>query len=332
LRFGAATLAASLEVKVEMRAGVAPGCEQVADDLVLMLDGALAGWRAEAVNAHLEACARCARFYASLREQLVLHRWADEAFSFDDAEACLPEDLPDFARLSARLQSADLAQLGQVLYAILKAEFLHDYGDGLAAQQAPIADPRAERRRGAELVDELRDWHDADRVDGVDLRDVKRRMAPPRAGADRLDLLIQGMASVARMAPELAHPARYYQAMAHVKAARSREATVLLSEVVAGGPPPLVRIARICLATLPALLEGRPGDSLPALEACLEGDRMDAIVLYNLAKSQYLLDGRVGDSVRDWLTRAQAVDAQVVARQLALASEQDLRVALAEAG
>lgn len=305
------------------------GCEQVADDLVVLLDGALAGWRADAVHAHLATCRRCARFYASLRKQLVLHRWAaDEAFAFDDADACLPEDLPDFARLSARLQNADLDQLGQVLYAILKAEFLHDYGDGLAVQQAPISDPGAERRRGAELVDELRDWHDADRVDGVDLRDVARRMAPPRVGTDRLGALIQGMATVAELAPSLAHPARYYQAIAHVKAGRSREAAALLNTVVAGGPPPLVRIARICLATLPALLENRPADALPLLEACVVGDRMDAIVLYNLAKVHFVLTGAVGPEVLNCLARARAVDADTVARQLALPSEHALRDAL----
>ncbi|MCA9528343.1 MAG: zf-HC2 domain-containing protein [Myxococcales bacterium] len=307
-------------------------CEDVADDLVLLLDGALSAWRAEAVNGHLRGCRRCSRFYSSLRAQLVLHQWAaDEAFEFDDADACRPEDLPDFARLSARLQVADMARLGQLLYAILKAEFLHDHGAGLAAQQAPIADPRAERRRGADLVDELRDWHDADQVDGVDLRDVARRIAPRPAEEDRLEALIQGMAVVARLAPELADAARYYQAIAHVKAGRSREAVGLLEAVVAGGSP-LVRIARICLATLPAMMENRPDDSIAALEACLAGDATDAIVLFNLAKAHFLqAGGQLTPAVVDHVARARGVDPAMVAAQLGQAGEAGLREALAAA-
>ncbi|MEZ4470931.1 MAG: zf-HC2 domain-containing protein [bacterium] len=306
------------------------GCDDVADDLVLLLDGALSAWRAEEVNGHLRRCRRCSRFYSSLREQLVLHQWAaDATFEFDDAEACRPEDLPDFARLSARLQVADMARLGQLLYAILKAEFLHDHGAGLAAQQAPIADPRAERQRGADLVDELRDWHDADQVDGVDLRDVARRIAPRPGPEDRLEALIQGMAVVARLAPELADAARYYQAIAHVKAGRSREAVGLLEQVVAGGAAPLVRIARICLATLPAMMENRPEDSIAALEACLAGDATDAIVHYNLAKARFLqAGGQVTDRVRAHLADARQVDAAMVERQLAQPGEEGLRDAV----
>lgn len=313
-----------------MNAQTAPmDCEQVADDLLALLDGELDGLRVEAVHGHFRACARCARFYQSLRAQLVVHRWShDEVFDLDQAD-CQPEDVPDYGALAARLRDADLAQLGRLLYEILKAEFLYDYGDGVEAEEAPIADPRAERARGADLVEELRDWHDADEVDGVDLRDVARRLRPADYHQDRLDALIEGMNVVGRAAPALLHAATHYQGLAHVKAGRRAEAEAAFRAIVADGPDHLRRLARICLATLPVLLDDRPAEAIPALAACVEGDTFDALVLYNLAKAHYLAAGRrLDEEGRGCLERARQLAPELVDRQLARPSERGFREAV----
>lgn len=305
----------------------AVSCETVADDLMHLLDGELTAWQVDAVHAHLAECGRCSRFYASLREQIVLHRWAaDDPFAFDDDDACLPEDLPDYAALTARLNAAELGDLGRALYEVLKAEFLDTYGDGLAAREAPIADPRAGRARGSAMVEELRDWHDADSVDGVDLRDVARQLG--EGDADRLAALHRGMNTVIALAPALAHEARYYQAIAFVKAGQAEPAEQLLSKVIADGPGPLARIARICLATLPALLQDTPDASIAALEACLIGDPSDAVVLFNLAKAHLMKAGTATPEVRAILERARAVNARMVDAALASPGEGALRRAL----
>lgn len=302
-------------------------CETVAHDLMHLLDGELSAWQSDAVHLHLAECERCSRFYASLREQIVLHRWAtDDPFAFDDDEA-LPEDIPDFVALTARLNAAELGDLGRALYEVLKAEFLDTYGDGLAAREAPIADPSAGRARGAELVEELRDWHDADSVDGVDLADVARQLGD--RDADRLAALHRGMNTVIELAPPLAHAARYYQAIAFVKAGQADPAEGLLEKIIADGPAPLARIARICLATLPALLRGEPEASIQALEACLIGDPSDAVVLFNLAKAHLMRDGSATAAVRSTIARARALDARVVEAALGSPGEAALRDALA---
>ncbi len=297
-------------------------CEDVQGDLFLLLDGALDALSAEAVNGHFRGCEGCTRFYQSLREQLVLHRWTSEAFELDEQD-CAPEDIPDYELLAARLRGADLEQLGHLLYEILKAEFIFDYGDGLQAAEEPIDDPRAERRRGADMVEELRDWHDADRVEGVDLRGVAERMEPPTVDTDRLGALIEGMGQVAQMAPALGEPARFYQAIAHVKAGREAEATALL-QPLAAEQGPLARPASICLATLPVLLGGRAAESVVALEVCLE-EGEDAVLRFNLAKAMFLRDGALTPAARAHLERALALDAAFVRRELSRPSERALR-------
>ncbi len=306
-------------------------CAHVTDDVLQLLDGELDAIRVAQISAHFRTCPACARFYQSLREQLVLHEWAeDEAFDLDEAEDCLPEDIPDYQGLAERLRGADLDGLGKVLYEILKAEFLFDYGDGIAAAEEPIDDPRAERRRGADMVDELRDWHDADEVGGVDLVEIARRMHPPAIDDDRLDQLVAGMGAVADLNPSMALPATYYQALAHVKAGREAAAAERLQAVLAAGPSPLARAARIALATLPALLGGRPHESIPALEACLEGDAHDPIVHYNLAKAHFIrAGGRLDAEGLKHLEAAQAANPDLVQRQIGLPSERPLRQAWA---
>ncbi len=298
-------------------------CAQIADDLVLLLDDALDAWRADSVNAHFRECPQCSDFYRALREQMVLHRWAAEPdFAWDEAH--LPDDVPDYGALSARLTQADLGSLGRVLFEILKAEFLHDYGDGLEASETPIEDPRAQRGRGADLVEELRGWHDADQVDGVDLDEVARRLSPPGVDEDRLGALVAGMEVVARLSPTLVQQARFYEAIAHVKAGREPDASALLRQIVAEAPPPLAWPARICLATLPALIGGRPEESIDALEACLGERPDDAVVHYNLANARFVRDGALDAEARRHLERARALDPSFVMRQLARPSERAL--------
>ncbi len=303
-------------------------CARIADDLVRLLDDALDGLRVEAVNAHFRECASCSAFYQSLREQMVLHQWAaGDAFEYDGE--VLPGDLPDYDALTARVNEADLGTLGRLLFEILKAEFLYDYGDGLEAAEAPIADPRAERHRGADIVEELRDWHDADEVAGVDLLDVAERMRPPSFADDRLGSLIRGMDAVAHLSSALDLPARFYQAIAHVKAGREPAASALLKRVVEEGPPALAWPARVCLATLPVLLGGRPQDSIDALEACLAERETDAVVHYNLAKALMVRDAVLGPEGLAHLARARDLDGEFVSRQLDRPSERSLREALA---
>lgn len=304
-------------------------CVQVSDDLMRLLDGELDAVGVEALNAHFRGCAGCSRFYQSLREQLVLHQWAEaDGFDLDDAEDCLPGDIPDYRDLADRLRDADLGGLGRLLYEILKAEFLFDYGDGIAAAEAPIDDPHAERRRGADMVDELRDWHDADEVDGVDLLEVARRLHPPSMNDDRLSQLVAGMGVVARLAPDLRLAATYYQALAHVKGGREAAATERLRVIVDVGASPLLRSAQVALATLPALLGGRPAESIAALEACLVGDAVDPIVRYNLAKAHFIrAGGRLDAEGAQHLEAARSAAGPIIDHQLALPSEGPLREA-----
>ena len=299
-------------------------CAAIANDLVGLLDDTTDALSAEAVNAHFRECRSCRAFYQSLREQMVLHQWAaSDAFEYDDA--VLPGDVPDYDAITARVRDADLGTLGRVLFEILKAEFLYDYGDGLEAAEAPIEDPRAERHRGAGIVDELRDWHDADEVEVVDLLDVAHQLDPPTLADDRLDSLIRGMDAVARLSPALDLPARFYQAIAHVKAGREPDARASLVRVAAEGPPALARPARVCLATLPVLLGDRPQESIDALEACLAAHEEDAVAHYNLAKAFYLRDAELGGDARRHLDRARRLDPDFVARQLDRPSERGLR-------
>ncbi len=306
-------------------------CDAVEAQLSALLDGALSGVAAEAVNAHFRRCTACARFYQSLREQLILHRWAaDEVFDLDEFDDCRPGDIPDYGALADRLRVADLEQLGRLLYEILKAEFVHDYGDDLEVSQAPITDPSRERRRGADLVDELRDWHDADEVDGIDLREVKADLAPQSAGADdRLAALIRGMQVVQRAAPPLRFQALYYQALGHYKAGRLTQAEAAFAEIAAQGAPALARLAEVSLASLPVEVGHRVAEALPKLEAALRGDALDALVWFNLAKGRFLAAGAaVTPEVARALAEARQRDPQLVARQLSRASERALRQAV----
>lgn len=307
-------------------------CREISDDLIRLLDGELDAIRVAEISNHFRHCDACARFYQSLREQLVLHQWADdEAFDLDEAEAGGAGEAPIYDGLAERLRGAELDDLGRVLYEILKAEFLFDYGDGIEAAEEPIDDPRAERVRGRDMVEEIRDWHDADEVDGVDLVEIARRMRPPGVDDDRLDQLVAGMEVVARLAPSLALAATYYQGLAHVKAGREGAAAERMGRIVAAGPSPLLRASRIALATLPALLGGRPDESIPALEACLVGDAHDPIVRYNLAKAHFIrAGGRLDEEGRAHLRRAWGENAALVERQLGLPSERPLREAWAE--
>jgi len=306
-------------------------CERIEQDLLLLLDGALDALRAEAVRAHFNECAPCARFYRSLREQIVLHQWAygapfEAESPFDPAEDFDSGDLPDFDALLDRVRTADLAGLGTLLYEVLKAEFLYDYGDNVEAESAPIDDPAAERRRGSDMVDELRDYLDNDEVDGIDLRDVAEDFEPQGIDHDRLRQLIEGMEAVKRLAPVLHQPAVYYQALAHMKARRESEASRLLRGVTREAEPGLARFARVTMATLPALLGGRWAESIPLLEACIAGDGLDGLVWFNLAKARFLdAGGQLTAPARYAMERALELDRLFVERQLSRPSERALR-------
>jgi hypothetical protein len=310
-----------------------PSCEEVEADVIALLDGALDALRADAVHGHFRACPACARFYQSLRSQLVLHRWAHEAaFDLDDAEGCRPADVPDFDALSRRLRGADLATLGALLYEVLKAEFLYDYGDDVEVDEEPIFDPAAERRRASGIVGEMRDWYDADEVEGVDLGDLARRLETPSVDRDRLAELVEGMAAVARLAPGLAAKAAFYQGLAFVKAGDEARAADRFDEVARRGAPELARSARICRATLPAIVGGRPAEAIPALEACLEGDAADAVVHFNLCQAHFEAAGqRPTEAVRHHADAARALNPALVEHQLALPRQRALRRALAHA-
>ncbi|MCB9524322.1 MAG: zf-HC2 domain-containing protein [Myxococcales bacterium] len=305
-------------------------CHSVEAQMSALLDGALPAVEAEAVNRHFQQCPACARFYQSLREQLVLHRWgADDVFELDDVDECRPGDIPDYGALAARLRAADLEQLGRLLYEILKAEFVYDYGDDLEVSEAPIADPRLERLRGADMAEELRDWHDADELDGVDLRDVQARLARPEAVHDRLDALIRGMAIVGQAAPGLRYHARYYQALGHYKAGRFDEAQAAFDLIAADASPGLARLAEVSSASLPVERGEGVAEALPRLESALRGDALDALVWFNLAKGRFLAAGaRATPAARAALASARALDAGLVERQLSRPSERALRLAL----
>jgi hypothetical protein len=303
-------------------------CEEVEADVIGLLDGELDALRADVVHAHFRDCAGCARFYQSLRSQLVLHRWAHEApFELDDGGR--PGDVPDFDALSTRLRAADLGALGGLLYEILKAEFLYDYGDDVDAREAAIDDPVSERRRASDMVGEMRDWYDADEVEGVDLGDLARRLEMPSIDRDRLAELVAGMEAVARAAPALAPKAAFYQGLAWIKAGDESRAAERFGRVAAEAAPDLARIARICLATLPAIVGGRPAEAIPALEACLAGDGADAIVHFNLCQAHFEAAGqRLTPAVQTHAERARAMNAALVDHQLSLPRQRALRLAL----
>jgi hypothetical protein len=303
-------------------------CEEVEADVIGLLDGELDALRADVVHAHFRDCAGCARFYQSLRSQLVLHRWAHEApFELDDGGR--PGDVPDFDALSTRLRTADLGALGGLLYEILKAEFLYDYGDDVDAREAAIDDPISERRRASDMVGEMRDWYDADEVEGVDLGDLARRLETPSIDRDRLAELVAGMEAVARAAPTLAPKAAFYQGLAWIKAGDEARAAERFGRVAAEAAPDLARIARICLATLPAIVGGRPAEAVPALEACLVGDGADAIVHFNLCQAHFEAAGqRLTPAVQAHAERARAMNAALVDHQLSLPRQRALRLAL----
>lgn len=305
-------------------------CEQVEADVIGLLDGELPALRVAAVHGHFRRCGACARFYQSLRSQMVLHRWAAPESGFE-LEGATSAEGPDFGRLQSRLRTADLGQVGALLYEILKAEFLFDYGDDVEVREEPIFDPAAERRRASDLVEEMRDWYDADEVHGVDLGDLARRLERPSIDRDRLAELSAGMDAVARMNPALAPKAAFYQGLAAIKAMDEARAAERFGHVAAHGSPDLARGARVCLATLPALLGGRPAAAIPALEGCLVGDAFDAVVHFNLCQAHYEAAGqRLTDAARDHLSRARTLNAALVEQQLALPRQRALRGALAQ--
>ena len=313
-------------------------CRGIERDLHLLLDGELDGFGAESVHAHLTGCERCTLLFEVVRQNVVAHAWAQQgphSFEFDDidpddVESILTADLPDFDALSDRLRTADLASVGTLLYEVLKAEFLYDYGDDLEADEAPIDDPRAERARGTDMVEELRDWYDDDEVDGVDLRAVGARFEPPPIDHTRLDRFIAAMDVVRRLARDLADKAAYYQAVAHVKARRPEEAERQLRALAEGcADPTLARFSRISLGALAIDQLNRPADAVTWLEASLAGDAFDAIVLFNLAKARWLVAGEhLTDDVSELIARARALDADLVDRHLRRPRERALRTAL----
>jgi hypothetical protein len=309
-----------------MRESAAGDCQTVQQDVVSLLDGELRGLRSDEVRAHFGVCPPCERFYSALRQQLVLHEWARAApFDLNEADLCVPEDVPDYGALAHRVRSADVGQVGRLLYEILKAEFLFDYGDGVEAASEPIDDPRAERRRGAEIVEELRDWHDRDEVQGVDLAGVAQQLQVPGIDADRLAALIRGMEVVARAEPELSSAARYYQGLAHMKARHEADAGAIFAELAAQDSSPLARPAAVTLATLPLLMGRPPEEAIEGLRACLAGDGLDAIVYFNLAKALFLRDeALVGEGARA-LEQAIGLDPEMVHAQLERPSEAALR-------
>jgi hypothetical protein len=290
-----------------------------------LLDGELPALQVDAIHEHYRGCTGCARFYQSLREQLVLHRWAeDQVFDLDALEVCDPKDIPDYAALAFRLRSADLETVGRLLYEILKAEFVYDYGDNIEVSEAPIADPRAERQRGVDLVEELRDWHDADEVGGVDLVDVERRLQPAGLEQDRLGELIEGMRVVERSVPALLHHAQYYQALAHYKVARLDDAIALFAQIAAQAGPALARQAEVTLVSVPVESDD-PAASIEPIKAALRGDAFDALLWFNLAKAHFLVAGRqMTPAVQAALDEARARDSELVARQLKRPSERGM--------
>ena len=304
-------------------------CARIEADLILLLDGGLDRLRGQPVNAHLQSCTACADFFRRLRGRLV------EGFSElpdsgpeDWPKASPLEPSPVFTRLAARMRRAELAELGKLLYEILKAEFLYDYGDGVEAASDPIDDPAGERRRAAAMVNELREWVDDDRIDGVDLRAIGRHFSLPVVDCGRLDELIGGMSAVARLNPMESDNAAYYRALAHIKARRPGEAELELLPLCQSDHGRLGRYATITLATLPALLLDRPLESIPRLEACLIGDDLDALVHFNLAKAHFLAaDELCTASTYHHLSAARSAAPELVESQIGRASERGLRLA-----
>lgn len=303
-------------------------CARIEADSILLLDGGLDALRIAEVHGHFATCMRCARFFGDLRRILVEEVTTDRdgeapAFSFPST---------DFGALAARIEGADLRRIGRLLYEVLKAEFLYDYGENVEPADEPIADPTAERERGAALVEELRDWVDGDEVEGVDLREVARRFRPPSVDMDRLASLIDGMQAVGRFDPELSTKAAYYVGLAHIKARRAREASFVLEPLAAGTDPVLGRLARITLAVIPGMLEGAPAASVLRLTACLEGDGFDGLVRFNLAQACFeAAGGRIDAATIVHLDAARALAPDLVERQLLTPSARSLRHALRNA-
>lgn len=303
-------------------------CNRIEADAVLLLDGGLDALRVDAVHAHFAACPRCAAFFRDLRAVLVLEAEGDFRAPFDAADVAFPR--ADFDALAARLELADVRALGRLLYEVLKAEFLYDYGDNVEAADEPIEDPMAERQRGAELVEELRDWVDGSRVGDVDLREVARHFERASVDTDRLDTLIRGMGAVRRYAPDLSAKADYYVALAHIKARRPDAAEAALRPLVAGTDAALARLAAITLAVIPGMLRGEAGRSVELLEGCLCGDPYDPIVRFNLAQAVFeAAGGRLTAEVDVHLAAARTQAPGLVERQLAVPSARRLRLALA---
>lgn len=299
-------------------------CGRIEADLILLLDGGLDVLRVGEVNAHFSECARCAAFYRDLRRALVDEAPVNPGLDID--RQGFPRT--DFDALAARLEAADLRALGRLLYEVLKAEFLFDYGDNVEPEDEPIADPAAERLRGAEMVEDLRDWVDGNVVEGVDLREMARRFETPHVDMDRIERLIDGMRAVARYDSALAAKADFYIGLAHIKARRPAQATAALEPLTRGGDPSLARLARITVAVLPGMLEGRPDASVMALRACLQGDALDGLVHFNLAQALFEQGGQVDAEVRTHLDAARKVDPELVERQLSVPSARRLRLAL----
>jgi len=303
-------------------------CARIEADSILLLDGGLDALRLAEVHAHFAACARCAGFFGDLRRILV-----EEVFAapFGPTRAfSLP--LTDFGALAARIEGADLRRVGHLLYEVLKAEFLYDYGENVEPADEPISDPGAERVRGAALVEELRDWLDGDEVGGVDLRDVARRFRPPTVDIDRLGALIDGMQAVSRFDPALAAKAAYYVGLAHIKARRAGDAKRVLEPLTTGADPVLGRLARITLAVVPGMLEGAPAESVVRLSACLEGDGFDGLIHFNLAQACFEAAGGILDAATlEHLGAARGLASDLVDRQLQTPSARALRRALRSA-
>jgi hypothetical protein len=102
-------------------------CARIEADSILLLDGGLDALRIAEVHGHFATCMRCARFFGDLRRILVEEVTTDRdgeapAFSFPST---------DFGALAARIEGADLRRIGRLLYEVLKAEFLYDYGENV---------------------------------------------------------------------------------------------------------------------------------------------------------------------------------------------------------
>ena len=317
-----------LEREVTMPSELPLDCARIEADSILLLDGGLDVLRVEAVNAHFATCSSCAAFFRDLRRLLV-----DEAGGAGEVDFSGAGFTPtNFGALAARLEGADLRRLGRLLYEVLKAEFLYDYGDNVEPADEPIDDPLAERRRGAELVEELRDWEDGTEVEGVDLRAVARHFVRPPVDTDRLDALILGMRAVRSYDPPLAAKADYYIGLAHIKARRADEAVAALEPLRRGADAALARLAQITLAVIRGMLQGAPAASVAALRSCLVGDAFDGVVHFNLAQACFEAAGeRVDAEVLEQVVSARRLAPGLVERQLSVSSARRFRHALMRA-